>query len=185
MSMGIYLTSDRVFLRDFVPTDEQFIRELDSDPAVMRYISGGEPSSASEIKRAMGVFLDWQKKHNANYGYWVAEDKLSKEFIGWFHLRPLKSDSENLKELELGYRLKQKFWGKGIATEVSKLLVKKAFREFEVNNVWATTMRDNLASKNVMLKCGMKFIKEGTMEELHGPDKTVHWFKVSRQDANY
>ena len=58
------------------------------------------------------------------------------------------------------YRLKKKYWGKGYATEVAQALIAKAFLEPEVQEIYAITMKDNLASRKVMEKCGMTFRRE-------------------------
>ena len=42
--MSDYLESERLVLRQFTAHDADLLIELDSDPAVMRYLTGGEPS---------------------------------------------------------------------------------------------------------------------------------------------
>ena len=69
-------------------------------------------------------------------------------------------DLENTKVLEIGYRLKALYWGKGIATEVSIELVKKAFDELGADVVFAKTMKRNIASAKVMQKIGLKYERE-------------------------
>ncbi|WP_407636804.1 GNAT family N-acetyltransferase [Cellulomonas gilvus] len=51
--MGTYLETDRVVLRPFRADDADLLIELDSDPEVMRYLSGGEPTDPDV--RAPGV----------------------------------------------------------------------------------------------------------------------------------
>ena len=105
------IKTDSVILRNFTDADGHNIKELDSDPEVMRYLTDGEPSSEEIVQKTMDVFLGFVDKTQGKYGFWAAEDIKTKEFIGWFQLRPLKEDPDNYKVLELGYRLKKKFWG--------------------------------------------------------------------------
>lgn len=61
--------------------------------------------------------------------------------------------------LETGYRLRRSAWGKGFATEGSRALIQKGFTEFGVQRVVASTMTVNVASRRVMEKAGLKFVR--------------------------
>lgn len=178
----IYLESERVILREFTADDHHLIADLDSDPEVMRYLTNGIPSDEKEVSRVMKVFIGWTQKKNGNYGHWAAYLKDTEEFIGWYHLRPVKSDIDNFDTLELGYRLKKDFWGQGLATEVSKILIGRAFTKLNAKIVCAHTMKKNLASQNVMKKCGLKFDREDIYPEFPGLDKTTVWFQVTAKE---
>lgn len=174
----MFLNTKRIELHEFKNNDHQFIKELDSDPEVMRYISNGIPSDDNEVSRAISIFIEWTKKKNGKYGYWKAVEKDSRNFIGWFHLRPLKSESDNFDKLEIGYRLKQSVWGKGFATEVSKKLIQYAINDLAVKEIWALAMKKNIASQRVMQKCGLKLQREDTFDDFPGVDKSSVWFKI-------
>ncbi len=180
--MMIWHENKKVALVEFEESDKHLIKDLDSDEEVMRYISNGVPSDDKEVKRAMDAFLGWKKKHEGKYGYWKAILKSNSEFIGWFHLRPLKSNITDFENLELGYRLKRKFWGKGIATEVSKEILKIAFEKLQAKNVWAITMKKNIASQRVMQKIGMNFNRDDVFEEFPGVDKESVWYLVKMDE---
>ena len=172
------LSSNRIYLREFVGEDEELLRELDGDPDVMKYLSDGVPSSDEVVSKTLKIFLDWHGKEQGKYGCWAAHLIGSNEFIGWFHLRPLKQDLNNFKELELGYRLKKAHWGKGLATEMSTCLITRAFGELKAEALWATTMKGNVASKRVMEKCGFEFVREETCAEFPGKDKRSVWYRL-------
>ena len=42
--MRVYLETERVLLRRFTAADADHLVELDSDPAVMRFLNGGTPT---------------------------------------------------------------------------------------------------------------------------------------------
>lgn len=48
--MTTYLESERLTLRPFAATDADLLIELDSDPAVMRYLTGGAPTPPEEVR---------------------------------------------------------------------------------------------------------------------------------------
>jgi RimJ/RimL family protein N-acetyltransferase len=146
-----------MILREFTESDVANLVELDSDPQVTLYINGGQATPKAEIEnevlpRIMSYYQTFDR-----LGLWAAIDKMSGAFMGWFHLRP---NGENPAETELGYRLKQKYWGRGIATEGSLALVKKGFDELGLDVIVAIADPANIASRRVMEKAGLKYEKE-------------------------
>lgn len=164
------LETERIVLRAIEAEDEDHLFELDSDPEVMRFLTGGTPHSRDQIKTALGRILALNQKHRGRFGFWAAIEKKSGLFLGWFHFRPDIKDPENTKRIELGYRLKRSAWGLGYATEVSKALIENGFRELGVVEVFAVTMKTNLASQQVMKKCGMEFVREFYDEKFPGAE---------------
>jgi RimJ/RimL family protein N-acetyltransferase len=153
----VYLETERLILRRFTPDDLDLATALDADPAVMRYINGGRPTPREEIR---DVYLPaWIAYYEGGdrYGFWAAIDKRSGAFLGWFHLRPQEADPDD--EPELGYRLIASAWGQGYATEGSRALIRKAFEDLEARRVYATTMVANVASRRVLEKAGLRWVR--------------------------
>jgi RimJ/RimL family protein N-acetyltransferase len=50
-------------------------------------------------------------------------------------------------------------WGRGYATEGARALIHRGFSELGVQRVVATTYQDNLASRRVMEKVGMRLVR--------------------------
>jgi RimJ/RimL family protein N-acetyltransferase len=110
--MDIFLETDRLVLRRFTAVDLDSLVELDSDPEVMRYITGGRPTPREQVRdELLPAFLAYYERF-AGYGFWAAVEKASGQFLGWFHLRP--PEGANPDEPELGYRLLRSAWGKGM-----------------------------------------------------------------------
>ena len=155
--MRVFLETKRLQLRQFTLDDVDLLVELDGDPRVMRYITGGAPTPRSEIEGDfIPAFLGYYRKF-PGYGFWAAIEKTSNEFLGWFHYRPAPGDP--LDQPELGYRLRCAAWGKGYATEGCRALIAKGFAEFEVQRVVASTMAVNAASRRVMERSGMRLVR--------------------------
>lgn len=149
-----YLETERLILRRFTADDADLLIELDSDPAVMRYLTGGNPTAPELIReRYLPNILAGYDKWSGHLGVFAAHEKDGGAFIGWFILRPAPEGP--LDEVELGYRLRRVAWGKGYATEGSRALLGKAFTELGVRMVWAETMSVNHGSRNVMEKLEM------------------------------
>jgi RimJ/RimL family protein N-acetyltransferase len=156
-SMSIFLETERLVLRRFTEDDVDNLVELDSDPDVMRFINGGRPTPRHEIESdVLPAFLDYYERF-AGYGFWAVVEKSTRRFVGWFHFRPAKGASAD--EIELGYRLRKSAWGKGYATEGSRALIDKGFADLGVERVVAFAMVVNVASRRVMEKAGLKFVR--------------------------
>jgi RimJ/RimL family protein N-acetyltransferase len=153
----VFLETERLVLRRFHDGDLDCLVELDSDPEVMRYISGGRARPREEIERDVLPALLRYYEHFVGYGFWAAIEKGSATFIGWFHLRP--GPGAPVDEPELGYRLRASAWGKGYATEGSRRLIDKAFTELGAKRVVAGTMAVNIRSRRVMEKAGLTLVR--------------------------
>lgn len=154
---NILLETERMYFRQFSEADAPLLFELDGDPEVMRFISKGKPTPLAKIQsEIIPKFLNYYRQHPPQ-GFWAAHLHAHGEFIGWFHLRPGTLPAAGM---ELGCRLKQNFWGRGLATEGSRALLQKAFPEWGRERVCAHTLADNLASQRVLEKAGLKFESE-------------------------
>jgi Acetyltransferase (GNAT) domain len=114
--------------------------ELDADPEVMRYITGGKAPSRAEVEATVHATLGHR---------WVAFG--GDRCVGWF-------------ERQLGDRLRRDAWGRGFATEGARALVELAFRDFGVLRVWAQTMAVNQRSRRVLERFGLRYVRTFHLE---------------------
>ena len=168
----LLLESERLILRRFTEADADNLYELDNDPDIMRFINGGIPTARNVIRILLVPgFLRYDLQY-PGYGFWAAVEKSTGKFLGWLSFRPTGS---NPVEVTLGFRFRKAAWGKGIATEGARALIRKGFTEMGVQRVLATTYQDNLASQRVMKKIGMSLVRKFriTLEDLENAD-TFH-----------
>jgi RimJ/RimL family protein N-acetyltransferase len=168
-SVTVFLETQRLVLRRFTADDVDHLYELNGDPDVMRYLSGGKPTPREEVEnRIIPFFLSFYERDDG-LGFWAAETKSAGEFLGWFHLRPAAAGA-----VDLGYRLRKAAWNKGYATEASRALVAKCFADLGVPRVVAHTMTVNAASRRVMEKCGLTHVRtchSADVPEIPGADQ--------------
>jgi RimJ/RimL family protein N-acetyltransferase len=174
-----YLQTERVFLRHYRAEDFEKLMELNSDPEVVRFF-GGVPLSREKVADGDARTLSYQKKYDGKFGVFIAELAASREFMGWFLMRPDRKDIDNTRVLELGYRLKKKFWGVGFATEVSLALLEKAFRDFGAERVFGQADAENTASRRVLEKVGLRFEREFVDSENN--NRTTAFYQLNRLD---
>jgi RimJ/RimL family protein N-acetyltransferase len=164
--MKLYLTTDRLLLREFTDDDLVNLVELDRDPEVMRYISGGVPTPRELVQvEVLPRFLRSYERE-PGFGVWAVLDKSTSRFIGRMSLE-LESEEKG-RDARLGFRLRRTEWSKGYATEGARALIKKGFLELNLARVSASTYEHNVASRRVMEKCGMRLRRRyrPTLEDL-------------------
>jgi len=163
--MTIVLQTQRLILRQFTEDDVENLFELNSDPEVMRYLTGGRPTPREELRDSIIPFHLTVYERLDRLGTWAAESAATGQFLGWFHFRP--GPGQDIKNIDLGYRLRRPAWNAGHATEGSRALITMGFTELGVQRVFAHTMAVNTASRRVMEKCGLTLVRTIPYE---GPD---------------
>src|SRR4051794_9711124 len=122
MAGRIILETQRLLLREFDEDDAEAFYLLGSDPAVTRYTGDGglrDTEHAREILRTHPL-ADYRKY---GFGRWACVLKESGAVIGFAGLKYL----EDLKEVDVGYRLLPASWGRGLATEASRAALDHGF----------------------------------------------------------
>jgi RimJ/RimL family protein N-acetyltransferase len=162
--MRIILETPRLVLRQFTEDDVDNLFDLNNDPEVMRYITGGRPTPREVIRDEVLPFHLAVYGRYDRLGTWAAESTATGEFLGWFHFRP--GPGADVTNVDLGYRVRRSAWNNGYATEASRALIRMGFTDLGVDRVFAHMMTVNTASRRVMEKCGLTLVRttpyEGT-----------------------
>lgn len=137
------LQSTRVILRPFNDSDLENLRKLDTDPDIMKFTPAKIPQTMEQSRARL-------ERYSKMDGVWAAEYIDSKDFVGWFML--ILSD---LEFPEIGFMIVKKYWGLGLASEVSNTIIDHAFQDLGYKGITARTNLDNLQSIRVLKK--MKF----------------------------
>lgn len=170
--------------------DAQDLFELDSDPEVMRYVKKGQTTPMNDIVNKFLPRIKQYTNRKFGWGMYKAIDKQNDEFLGWILVRPFDffTDDVQWHNLEVGWRFKQKSWGKGYATEAAKAVcdalanlysVKVEDAPGQVTMLSAIADEDNLGSTNIMTKLGMKYIKSYMYELPTGEKEPVVYYERS------
>jgi RimJ/RimL family protein N-acetyltransferase len=172
------LETARLSLRGFADCDAdiQLLFDLDSDPEVMRYLGPFRMAGVEAYRERMRtVWLPYYSKHPTE-GFWAITEKTTGAFAGWIFLRAateykfaVEAGWSRPSDLEIGYRLKRSAWGRGLATDASRALVRRAFAEPSVTSVVASALVPNRASTRVMEKLGMMRVREFATPGLDDP----------------
>jgi RimJ/RimL family protein N-acetyltransferase len=84
----VLLATERLRLRRFTGDDLDALCALNSDPAVLRYLTGGVPIPRAVVEReVLPKILGYYERYDS-YGWFAAQAKATGEFLGWFEFRP-------------------------------------------------------------------------------------------------
>lgn len=121
----------------------------------MKYIRPPEVD-IFETKKKISTILKYTQEHQ-QFGLWCAFSKETNEFLGWVIL--LHIEHNETYPIELGYRLHQKYWGKGFATEMAQAMVQYA-KEIKLDSICGITIEENIGSKKVLEKAGLVYLED-------------------------
>ncbi len=145
------IETERLRLREFVEDDVAAYYAMCSDPAVTRYTHHTLASmdEALESMRSRPI-ADYRKY---GYGRWACVLKENDQVIGFAGLKFL----EDIREVDLGYRLLPPYWGRGLATEASRPIIDHGFDRLELKEIIGMVVPENVASVRVLQKLGFEF----------------------------
>jgi RimJ/RimL family protein N-acetyltransferase len=152
--MHIVFETPRLILRHFTQSDAPLLLQLNSNPEVLKYLH--EPTLESEEQALHIIKTIILPQYQNNLGRWAIHLKTTDEFIGWCGLKYLADRNE----IDLGYRLIQKFWGNGYAFEAAKHTLEYGFKQLHLKTIIGRAHIENTASLKILEKTGMQFFKE-------------------------
>jgi RimJ/RimL family protein N-acetyltransferase len=171
------LQTERLILRRWTRNDAVAFHALNSDPLVMATI--GAVMSRGESDKFMDRIEHGFDEHG--FGLWCVE--FEGEAIGFTGLgRPWFRDG-----IEIGWRIRAGFWGRGLAPEAARECLRFGFDELELDEVISFTATTNKNSLRVMEKIGLKRDLEGDFDHpsipVGNPLREHVLYRLSR--ANY
>ena len=142
------LDTRRLRLRMFRQSDAEAYAHMLADPQVARYLSHGQPLSASEAWRHMAMLLGhWQL---FGFGPWAVEERETGELVG--RIGPYFP--AGWPGLELIWTIRRQSWGQGYATEGARAALAYVFEEMKRDRVISLIRPQNAASIRVAEKLG-------------------------------
>lgn len=149
-----------------VPLNDEHLEleiELDSDPEVMRYLTG-QGRTREQVVTAHQLRLATAEAV-PGLGFWVGF--AGGRFVGWWLLEPPGwVENEPVDgQAELGYRLARRHWRQGFASEGCRELLRHAFADLGLHRVFALTMTVNTASRATMASVGLHYLRTFYVDE--------------------
>ncbi|MES2773498.1 MAG: GNAT family N-acetyltransferase [Bacteroidota bacterium] len=154
------LETPRLYLRLMTPADAAHAFELNSDPEVVRYTGDGPFENIEAAASFLANYKDYEKY---GIGRWAVVRKEDGAWLGWCGLKFLPEEDE----VDLGYRLHQRYWGQGYATEAAKACLQYGFEKFAYPFIVGRVLVENKGSIKVLENCGLRLIES---KSFHGEE---------------
>ncbi len=155
----IIIQTERLLLRPLKITDAEEVFEWVSDERVSRYMVYNTYTDIEQVKKWL-AYVE-QDKSTYNFGFErISDGKL----IG---SGDIGLDAQK-GVWGFGYNFRYDCWGMGYATEAAKAMMNYVYENFGARNFTSSHCEPNLASGNVMKKCGLHFVRYGEFTKLDG-----------------
>jgi ribosomal-protein-alanine N-acetyltransferase len=145
------ISTPRLLLRRWKPEDREPFARLNADAGVMRFFPKtlSRPESDEIADRIESGFA------RRGFGFYAAELRESDSFIGFIGLSVPGFETHFTPCVEIGWRLAERYWNRGLATEGARAVVAHAFEKLGIRELVAFTADQNAPSRRVMKKLGM------------------------------
>ena len=161
-----YLQGRRLILKQIEDADADSLRELVGNPMVYRYL----PTFLFERK-----YPDIHDVIHRLYTECFQESIILGIYLdgALCGLGEMYGFRDAIHKISAGYRLKEEYWGRGIATEALEMIVRYLYEETEIEIITASTMVENKASARVLMKNGFSLVESGAEEDWGYPQPTI------------
>ncbi len=169
------IQGERIVLNCVVDTDAEALRDLVENPLVQRY----EPAylfekQKGDVRDAIRLMYGdlFQNKESLILAIRMKDTGELAGLAEFYGLR------DSLHKVSVGYRLRECFWNKGLATEAARLMVGYLYGETDIEIITASTMVGNVASARVLEKADFIRTARGVQEDWGYPEPTLvdKWF---------
>ena len=167
--MEINLETDLLILRLWKHEDRIPFAEMNGNKNVMKYF----PATLSADESNAFVDRIITEFEETGFGLYAVEIKETGEFIGYVGFHRFAFDAPFSPGWEIGWRISDRYWHKGYATEAAKACLDYAREKHFCDRLYSFTAVQNIPSENVMKRIGMHC--QGTFMHPSLPDS--HWLK--------
>ena len=149
------INTERLVLRQLSENDADSVYALRTNKEVLKYID--RPQSRNQGDGLAFIKRITKSVNNSTAMYWVIALKDSTKLIGSICLWNFSKD---IKTAEVGFELFPGYQGRGIMSEALKAVLDFGFNSAMFNTIEAFTHKDNLGSKNLLVKFGFTEVKD-------------------------
>lgn len=163
----IVATTPRLLLRRWRESDRAAFAALNADPRVMEFfpsVLSREESDRAVTERIHAHFERY------GFGFCAAELRETGAFMGFIGVAVPSFEAHFTPCVEIGWRLSVGYWGRGLATEGAREMVRYAFDELALNELVSLTVPGNIRSRRVMEKLGMTRDPADDFDHPHIPE---------------
>ena len=154
--MKVVIETPRLILREFLPHDADALARVLSDAETMRFY----PAPFDRAGVEDWIVRNIRRYARDGFGLWALDLKATGEMIGDCGITLQEVDGEALPEI--GYHLRRDIWGRGFATEAARACRDYGFNSLKIEFLISLIRPENLPSRRVAERNGMKIWKQTT-----------------------
>ena len=154
------LRTERLLLRTWLPTDAEPFAAMNADARVVEHL----PSALTREQSDDLVARIRAHTERHGFGLWAVEIPGIAPFAGFLGLGVPRFEASFTPCVEIGWRLAAEHWNRGYATEGARAALRYGFEELDLAEIVSFTSPDNLRSRRVMEKLGMRHDLAGDFE---------------------
>jgi RimJ/RimL family protein N-acetyltransferase len=148
-----FMKTERIGFTKWKEEDADLARSLWGDENVTTYLCASGKFTEQEILQRLHLEIENDKKYGVQY--WPVFHLENEDLIGCCGLRPHGPDED---AYEIGFHLREKYWGMGLATEGAKAVIHYAIHQLHAKDLFAGHHPQNAGSKRVLEKLGFRSI---------------------------
>ena len=144
------ITTQNLIIREFTIDDYPQYYQNNNDEQIKKYMPNHSPNDENDARKEIEGFLSDYKNRKLEWHYAVVKDGL---LIGHVGIGECEVSGIN-DAYELCCGINKDYRGYGYAAEATKAFAQWCKSEFNLNKVYASTDKENIASNKVLLKAG-------------------------------
>ncbi len=149
------IETERLCIVEFTPEMARDVHVNSLDADTRRFVPDEVFATVEDARRAIEFLMAQYGRADGPLAYPVLR-KADGANIGYVQMVPLDGG-----RWEIGYHIAQKCVGNGYATEAVRAFVPVMAEGLGIREVYGVCLRDNLASRRVLEKCGFEPVFEG------------------------
>ena len=152
------IETERLIIREFTEEMARDVHLNSLDRDNRRFVPDEVFETVGEARETLAFLIS---RYGGREGplAWAVLTRQGGENIGYVQLVPISEG-----KWEIGYHIAEKHTGKGYATEAVRAFLPRAAAEAGTGEIYGICLRENAASRRVLLKCGFVPEFEGTGE---------------------
>lgn len=176
--LTIVLETPRLLLRRLLPGDLDALYALYRDPEIRRYFPDGT-RTRDETREELDWFVDGHPQR-PELGLWATIERERGAFVGRCGLLPWTIEGRS--EVEVAYLLDKAVWGRGLATEAARGIVRHAFEGLGLVRLVSLIDPHNRAAQRVAERIGMTL--ERTLDGVDGDGIPTLLYATERREGD-
>jgi len=144
------LTGERILLREFAESDVGGLLAVHSDPRVLRY-DAPEVGTPEHARMLVEMFIRWANENPRQNFQFAIVDLETNALLGSCGIRRKSCPPD---QAEFGIGIDPDWWGRGIAQEAARTILRFGFSELDLHEVHGVAVSENEAVTKFVRRLG-------------------------------